>query len=457
MRRSVLSLLVAVSLLPRLAAAETLSRADAVALALASNPEVRKSQQALIALRGQGQEALADALPEVNLYGTGLRYRDPSLLNSSSFDAFPPDLRNALTPVPANLFDGWGTFRQTLFSFKLGHALKAARHGVAMGQEQETAVARSVALDTVRAYNDYLLLLEKVKVAEKAVRQRESHLEMARNRRAAGVATELEVLRLEVALENQKVLLERRRGEAASGLGVLNAAMVRPIDAPIEPSDTLAHQDFEAPLDAVVQEALANRAEVKAADLAVRVYDEFVGVAKSEHLPKLDLFANWGYSVRQPGNFFQPGFTKWNTAVNLTVPLFDGRRTAGKVAQARAHREQAAQDRIALENRIRLEAQQTRDTLATAGRVLAAADLNVVQAQKALDMTQANYTLGAATPLDVLDAQAALTLAESLRLEALHDHANARATLRWVMGRDPLDSATAPATSASAETKAGAE
>jgi outer membrane protein TolC len=68
----------------------------------------------------------------------------------------------------------------------------------------------------------------------------------------------------------------------------------------------------------------------------------------------------------------------------------------------------------------------------------------VTQAQRALDMTQANYNHGAATTLDVLDAQAALSLAESTRLEALYEHANARATLRCVMGRGPLDASPQP-------------
>ena len=63
--------------------------------ALAINPEVRKSQQAINQLRGRKTEALADALPDVKVYGLGIRYRDPSLLNSSSFDSFPPDLRDA--------------------------------------------------------------------------------------------------------------------------------------------------------------------------------------------------------------------------------------------------------------------------------------------------------------------------------------------------------------------------
>jgi outer membrane protein len=453
-RRTMMAVLAA-CLMPAAAGAQTLSRAEAVALAVTNNPEVRKSQQALLSLRGQGKEALADALPEINVYGIGTRYRDPSLLNSSSFDAFPPELRDALRPIPQSLFDGYAQLRQTLFSFKLGRAIKAARHAVVMGQEQEKSVTRAVALDTIRAYNEYLLDLEKVKVAEKAVRQQESHVAMAKNRRAAGVATDLEVLRLQVALENQRVVYERTRGEADFARGALNAAMVRPIDAPVEPSDTLVRQDFDVPLETVVQEALANRNEVKAAQMAVRVNDELIGVVRGEFRPSLDLAANWGYSVRRPGNFFSSDFTRWNAGITLTVPVFDGFRNAGKVAQARARREQADQDRIALENQIRLEAKQARDVLVTAGRVLGAADLNVTQAQRALDMTQANYTLGAATPLDVLDAQAALTLAESLRLEALHAHANARATLRWVMGRDPLDAAASA--SPEAQTKAGSE
>ena len=80
--------------------AEPLSRADAVRRALGVNPEVQKSREDINKLRGLEKEALADALPEVNVFASYLRFRDPSLLNSSSFDQFPPDLISSLTPVP---------------------------------------------------------------------------------------------------------------------------------------------------------------------------------------------------------------------------------------------------------------------------------------------------------------------------------------------------------------------
>ena len=427
------------------ARAEPLTRAQAVARALEANPEVQKSVQDVALYDGRVREATADALPDVSVLGSALRYRDPALLNSSSFDAFPPELRQSLRPVGANLFDGAAQVRQTLFSFKLGSAIRAARLSTTLGQEQLRRSRQAVALDAIRAYNDLLLVRERVRVEDSAVRQKEEHLAMARNRRAAGVATDLDVLRSQVDLENARTQLLRLRGQQDIALARLNAVMVRPIDAPVEPVDSLAFEPLEVSLEEVIREAAANRPELRGAALTERIYGELVGVARGEGLPRLDLNAAWGWSVRQPTNFLERDFAKWNAAVSFTLPVFDGRRSAGRVAQARAEQGKAMQDRIALENQVRLEAKEAVDRLAVARSVLGSTELNVAQAARALEMTQANYRAGAATTLDVLDAQSALTLAESLRVEALYEHANARATVRYVMARDPLDGTVRPA------------
>lgn len=421
------------------ASAESLSRAEAVVRALSANTDVQKSLEDRRRLDGIILEARADALPELTLNGSWLRYRDPSLLNSSSFDAFPPELRDSLIPVPANLYEGTASLKQTLFSFKLGHAIKAAKLGRTFGEEEIRRVQQEVALRAVRAYDDYLLAVEKVKVGAKAVIQKEKHLEQAENRYGAGVATEIEVLRSRVDLENQRTILLRFQGEAELGRGRLNAVMMRPIETPIEPTDALEYRPVEMDAAQVVHAAWENRPEAKAVALQERIQNELVGVAKAEGRPSLDFNGTYGWSVREPKNFFESDFSKWNVGITLKIPLFDGFRTAGKVAQARSEHNKVAQDRLALENQIRLEAKNAVDVLGVAKSVYEATQLNVAQAQKALDMTQANYNYGAATLLDVLDAQAALTLAESNRIEALHAHGIARATLRYVMAQDPLE------------------
>ncbi len=426
--------------------AQPLSRAQAVERALLANPDVQKALLDLQSLEGLKDEAMADALPELTLAGSWNRYRDPALLNSSSFDAFPPELRDSLEPVPANLYEGTLQLRQTIFSFKLGAAIRAARLARTLGDEEVRRARQAVALLAVRAYNLHLLALEKVRVAGKVVRYKERQLETAQNRYAAGVSTELEVLRAQVDLANTRTTLLQLEGEADRSRAALNAVMLQPIDAPVEASDRLEYRPLELTLEQVVSRAWQRRPEAAAIRLNERIYGELVQVARSDGLPALDFVGQWGYSVRQPGNFFEGDFEKWSAGVFLSVPLFDGWRTRGRVAQAKAQASKVTQDRVALENSIRLEAQAALDALRVARSVLEAAELNVKQAQRALDMIQANSQAGAATFLDVLDAQASLTEAESQRIQGLHTHANARVFLRYVMADDLLeDDAPGPA------------
>ena len=425
------------------AAAEPLSRAEAAARALERNPNVLRSLADRDSLRGRATEARADALPELSVYGSFQRYQDPGLFNSPNIDEFPPEFLQAFRPLASNLWGGSLALKQTLWSFSLGKAIRAARYAEHLGDENVRSARQDTALRTVYAYNAYLLAIEQRKVAEKVVKQNEVQLEMAKNRHAAGVATELEVLRFEVDLANARTTLLRLSGAVDLVRGDLNAVMRNPTDTPIEPTDALEFVDETAEQQQVVAEATASRPEVQAVAWNEKIYDEAIGIYKADMQPRLDLDGAYGWSTREPHNFLETNYQRWSLGITLKVPVFDGWRTAGKVAQARADRAKVEQDRAALETQIDLEAKQAVDRLRVAASVFRAAELSVAQARRASEMTNANYQLGAATPLDVLDAQAALTQAEWNRVEALHAHANARAGLRYVLGRDPLD-ASAP-------------
>jgi HAE1 family hydrophobic/amphiphilic exporter-1 len=426
------------------APAEPLSRAQAVARALEANPDMRRSLADRDALNGRAQQAKADALPEVNAFGSFLRYQDPGFLNSPTIDQFPPEFFQLFRPIPTNLWNGSATVRQTVFSFSLSKALRAARYAVHLGDENVRRARQDVAFRTIVVYNAYLVALERVKVAQTTVQQKEGQLEMARNRRQAGAATELEVLRFEVDLANARTDLLRLQGAADLARGDLNAVMVRPTGSAIEPTDRLEFREAEADQAEVVKAAAENRPELQAAGWNEKIYDEAIGIAKADAQPRLDLNGAFGWQVRKLEHFFEPNYRIWSFQLTLKVPVFDGWRTAGRVAQARAERDKVGQDRVAIETEIDVEAKQAVDRLRVARSIYLAAELNVTQARRALDMTEANYRLGAATTLDVLNAQAALAQAEINRVEALYTHANARAGLRYVMGQDPLDDSPLP-------------
>lgn len=421
------------------ASAQQLSRAEAVAQALAANPVVKQSEEQVALLEGKITEARADALPDISWNSSALRARDPGLLNSPNFDNFPPEFRTALYPLPANAFASLLNVDQTLFSFKIGKALEAA-HMAHNAGEQELQRARQVtALTAVRAYNQLLFAREQLRVSRDTVASKQSHLDYAQNRRAAGAATELEVLRAQVDVENQRAELMRAENDVAAARSTLNTVMVRPTATPIEPSDGLSVVPFGGTLDEAVAEALAARPELKTLRLTEGIQDKLIDVTAADSKPRVDFSGLLGVAVRDPQKLFNWDYSRWSAFVSVKVPLFDGWRTAGKVAQATAQRNTVTQQIAALENQVRLDVQSAWDSLALAARVIQAADLNVTQARRALEMTEANYRLGAATPLDVSDAQQALSQAENIRNLGLVSHANARAALQYVTGRNPLE------------------
>lgn len=436
--RSIVIVAIGLVLVGDAASGQTLSRADAVAQALAANPQVKLSLEQVALLEGRIVEAKADALPDISWNTLAMRSRDPGLLNSPNFDAFPQEFRDALSPLPANAFSTSADFRQTLFSFKLGKALEAARIARGAGEHDVRRARQMTALDAIRAYNQLLFAMEQLRVIQTDMQSKQSHLDYARNRRAAGVATELEVLRAEVDVENARAEALRGENEVAASRAMLNTVMLRPTNTPINPSDTLAVVAFDAAFEDAVKEALTARPELRLLRRQEQFQDKLVDVAAADAKPRVDFTGSYGFAVRRPKNFFQPNFSRWSAAVNVAVPLFDGWRTAGRVAQARAQRNTVTQQIAALENQVRLDVQSAFDALALANRTIQAADLNVAQARRAMEMTEANYRLGAATQLDVIDAQQALRQAENIRNQALYTHANARASLKFVMGRDPL-------------------
>jgi HAE1 family hydrophobic/amphiphilic exporter-1 len=430
----------------RPARAQQLSRREAVEQALAANPEVKLGLEQVAFREGQIREARADVFPDVTWLTRAGRSRDPGFLNSPNFGEFPPEFRTALRPIPTNLFDTYADVQQTLFSFQVGAAIRAAELARSAGQEEVQRTRQTTALQAVQAYNQLLLSIEQLRVARSTIEQKQGHLDSATSRRAAGVATDLEVLRAEVDLENSRAELYRMETQLAIARARLNTVMLRPTETPIEPVDTLDVAPVETTFDQAVAEALTSRAELQALRFEAETRDRLIDVVRADMKPRLEFSGVYGISVREPQNLVDFTYRRWSSVVTLTVPVFDGHRTDGRVAQRQADRNMVTQRVVALENQIRLDVQSAWDVLMLADRTLRAADLNVSQARRAADMTDANYKLGASTPLDVLDAQEALAQAENIRNLALFTHANARATLSYVMGRDPLTDAprTAP-------------
>jgi outer membrane protein len=218
---------------------------------------------------------------------------------------------------------------------------------------------------------------------------------------------------------------------------LLNYFLGRPFD-----SNTQLATDFEqkaweqTDVSELEKEAIRRRPEIQRLRIAERSAATQFQLAKAENRMRADFSSSYGMAARLPQNLVNSEFLRWNAAVNFTFPIFDGLKRSGLVWQATANQRAARLEREKQEQQVRLSIQQGYDEIVAAAETVTAARANVGQAEKVLEMTQANYKYGAATTLDVVDAQTAVSSARSNLLRGMHDYSIARANLRWAMGEN---------------------
>ena len=425
------------------AAAETdsVTLPEAVRIAIERHPDVAKARTAADALKGKIREVRAQALPDISINGMFTRLRDPSLLNASGIDKFPPELQAALVPTGVNLFDYRLTVKQPLYTAgKVGTALRLASVVAEGSLVDIDRTEQDLALQVVRAFYGLLWAEKYERQVAETQQQKQSHADMARMRFKNGVATEVDVLRLEVAVANGQPDLARARNAVRQARALLNYYLGRPIEAPTGVSGEFVEKAWEdSDLEALTREALRRRPELNRLRIAERSAAMQLKLARAENKLRADFSADYGIMSRLPSNLMNSKFNRWDFAVNFTLPVFDGFKRSGLVWQASSAERIARLEREKTEQQVRLALQQGLDELTASRETVVAARANLKQAEKVLEMTESNYKYGAATPLDILDSQTAVSLARTNLLRGLYDYSVARASLRWAMGEKPWE------------------
>jgi outer membrane protein TolC len=414
---------------------------EAVTIALDRYPDVAKARSAADALKGIIREVRSQAFPQVTFEANGARSRDPSFLNASAFDNFPEELRNAMTPEASNLFNYSVKVSQPLYTAgKIGTALKLASVQSEGAAADIDRTLQDLAREVVKSCYGLMWAERHRSLVAETQEQRKLHVEMARTRLKNGVATEVDVLRSEVAVANGAPELVRADNAIRQTRAQLNFYLVRPLDYPTQIVGDFKEQAWDQwNLDTLAQEAFLRRPDLERLRIAERSAAVQLDLARAENRLRLDTNASYGISARKPQNFFNTLYASWRFSVSLTLPIFDGYKRSGMIYQATANQRIARLEREKTEQQVRLELQQGTDELKAATETIAAARANTEQADKVLQMTQENYKFGAATTLDIVDAQTALSLARNNLLFGLYAYSVARANLLWTAGRSPWE------------------
>jgi outer membrane protein TolC len=451
---------------------------EALERALEESEEVRLARAQLNVAEARTQNAWSAALPQVNTQlaytktlrsvfqdaGGGfelpdsLRFEpDPTLSNEERIAYLEDNTPNAAFGALGSLFSDlpfgnentWIAglnFQQPLFAGgRIRSLIQAAEHAEDAAAAQYDESAADVVLQVREAYYAAALASAAAQIVEASLELARGHLESVRLQEDAGLASELELLRAEVEVENLLPQLVQARNLEELAMLDLKRLVNLPADADLELTTPLVPADGDIeplaealpPLDEV-REELRDRAAVRAAESLRNAAEEQIDIARSAFIPTVMLTANLSRQAFPTQTFTFPGSDDWRddwtVGLALQWPLFQGMRRAAELNEAEAMAEQASLQLEQLREGVDIQYQQAQGDLERSRAQLGAAQRTVQQALRVYELTEMRFAEGLATQLDVDAARLSLQQARLNEVQAYHDARVARARLERALG-----------------------
>jgi len=333
------------------------------------------------------------------------------------------------------------TARQTLFAGGgVTAGVRSQQYALDAAILALRAIVNDALLEVRTRFYTVLVNRQKIKVQEQNVELIERQLQDVRNRYEAGTVSNFEVLRAEVAVANAQVPLITARNDYRLAIEELRRALgfttAREPDVAKVP-EFLGTLDF-TPTAFDLRSALATAREQRPDFLRLRklqnAAEQGIVARRAGYYPNLALYGSYE-SRKAPGlNNFSDNRDGVAIGLASTWNIFDGRATAGRVAQARSFLEQTRLAVAEAQLSVDVEVRRAISTFQQASELAEASKKVVEQAEEAVRLATARYNAGTATQLDVLTSQVDLTTARLNQVEAYYAYNVAVASTRRAMG-----------------------
>ncbi len=418
-----------------------LTLAEAIQQALVANPDVQAAGAATREADARTAEARAGYLPRLDVVESWQRGNQPvfafsTLLGARQFMAanFAIDALNHPSAVDAHrlAFEA----QETVFDgLRTPRAIAAAR----LGREQADAAladARSgTMLATTDAYGKVVLAMLLHAASTSAVEAATGDLARTRERRDVGMATDADVLSLEVHLAQMREREIRMRNDQRVALADLNRLTGAPLDRAVAVQDAgpAPAMLVAAPAAAADPVVLARRPDVQRARSGESLATLSEQIARGAFLPQVALQGGyertgleWG---TRAGSWIVGAQVRWN--------LFAGGADAARLRASTAAVERARAERRKAEDLAALDLLRARANAEAAVAREAVGRAAATQARESQRMLRDRYEAGLSTVTDLLRAATAVLDAEAQAAAARVDVMVSAAALQRAMGVVP--------------------
>ncbi len=445
----------------------TLSMEDAVRMALNQSLDLQDAYLALEEAEERVSEAWSSVMPKIDLTGSYTRNIAPavSFLPAQFFGG----AEGEFIKVKFGQDNAWATalvLDQPLFEAQAFIGVGAASRYKSLQEEVLRGRAQTLVTRVRLAYYSALLAQEDSRLISESVSRVRQSLDETRALNRAGIASDYDVLRLEVELAN----LEPNQRRADNG--VTQARRQLAIELNVEDMETLqvtgslAAMDLESvggntpanqeilrlgrldlalttSMQEVLELAMEGRSDLKQLELNEKLRTAEMRAEQAQYFPKISLFGNYSVNAQHDGspNFFgeeeNRGTAKW-VGISVSLPVFSGFSRDARIDQKRAllnqAKNQSALARLQAEGQVKSIREQAEEALERArGQQLA-----VTQAHRGFEIASAQYREGLSSQLEQRDAEVALRQSEFNYAQAVYDFLVSQAQLDEAVGAVPM-------------------
>jgi NodT family efflux transporter outer membrane factor (OMF) lipoprotein len=369
--------------------------------ALQNNRDLRIAVLNIEQARAQYQVRRADALPTVNAAAAA------SLLSRAT--ASNPNLHSAGVAVTAYELDFFG---------RIHDLAEAAQAQVLATEEARNTVQIGLVAAVASAWLNLLADDEQLALTKQTLRTREESLALTKLRFEHGAASALDWQQARSLVEAARVAavqLQRQRAIDENSLAQLvgDAAGPGPVG-----STALAGLTLGPELAAGLPSDLLNqRPDIRQAEQQLMAANANIGAARAAFFPRITLTGTAGSVSTELSGLFKPGSFGWTFAPQIVLPIFDAGRNRANLEIAQAAQSIAVAQ---YEKAVQTAFREVADALAgrrTWGEQLRAQQTQAEAEAERARLTDLRYRNGAASYLEVLDAQRSLFAAQQAALQ----------------------------------------
>ncbi len=346
--------------------------------------------------------------------------------------------------ISPSIFDNYNlklSLQQPLFTgFKLSSTYDAAKLSASAAEQDYTVQEQDLFLNIKNAYWELFKAIRIKKVLDEDIQTVKAHLEDVQNFFKQGLATQNDVLKVQVQLSQ----VQLQQIDAANGVKLamlnLNNLLGLPLSTDIQLADTVSVGDFNDTMnksvDDLVSEAMKKRPELKAMSLRVSASDKNVIAAQGDWYPQVFVAGEYDYS--KPNQRLLPTKNKfygtWNVSLGVSYNLWNWGATTDKTQQAEAGYEQAKDNLNLLKDAVTLDVNQSYFNFVKAREKVMVSKQTVRQAEENYRVTDEKFKQGLTLNSELLDAEVALSQARTDYVQSQADYELSLAKLDRAVG-----------------------